>query len=123
MYLAHQVSKAEAHEDSSNASSDEALPGLLWAELDEGGAAHREAKHVRHDVVDDDHHDWHDEPDEALKHVLDDEVALGDNTEQRNMGPGEQRELPQVVLLHKGEDKPDKPEDVQGEGDEPEEDR
>ena len=62
-------------------------------------AAHGKAKHVGHDVVDDDHHDGHDEPDEPLKHVLDDEVALGDHTEQGHMGPGKQGELQEMKQM------------------------
>ena len=64
--------------------------------MNERCAAHGKAKHVGHDVVDDDHHDGHDEPDEPLKHVLDDEVALGDHTEQGHMGPGKQGELQEM---------------------------
>ena len=65
--------------------------------------AHCKAKHVSHDVVDDDHHDGHDEPDEALKHVLDDQVALGDHTEQRHMGPGKQGELQEDIVGERDE--------------------
>ena len=46
--------------------TNESLPGLLGAELDEGRAAHGEAEHVGHDVVDDHRHDRQDEPDQAL---------------------------------------------------------
>lgn len=46
--------------------TNEALPGLLGAELDEGGAAEGEAEQVGHDVVDDHGHDRQDEPDQAL---------------------------------------------------------
>ena len=56
-------------------------PGSSNSYLYERCAAHGKAKHVGHDVVDDDHHDGHDEPDEPLKHVLDDEVALCDDAE------------------------------------------
>ena len=79
--LAHKVSEAKAHDNCGESPSNETLPRLLWAQLDQRGPPHREAKHVGHDVVDDHHHDGHDEPDEPLKHVLDDEVALGDNAE------------------------------------------
>ena len=65
--------------------------------MNERCAAHGKAKHVGHDVVDDDHHDGHDEPDEALKHVLDDQVALGDHTEQGHMGPCKEGELQEMI--------------------------
>ena len=93
VHLAHKVSEPETHDNCGEPPSNEPLPRLLWAQLDQRGPAHREAKHVGHDVVDDHHHDGHDEPDEPLKHVLDDEVALGDHTEQSHMGPGKQGEL------------------------------
>ena len=38
------------------------LPGLLGAKLNKRGAPKEEAKHVGHDVVDNHHHDWHNEP-------------------------------------------------------------
>ena len=77
--LTHEVCKTEAHHNGCQSTSDEAFPSLLWTQLDQWSAAHREAKHVGHDVVDDHHHDGHDEPDEPLEHVLNDEVALGDD--------------------------------------------
>ena len=61
--------------------------------LYEWSASHGKAKHVRHDVIDDDHHNGDDEPDEPLEHVLDDEVALSDHAEQGHVGPGKQGEL------------------------------
>ena len=67
LYLTHDVSQSQAHEDGRNPTANESLPGLLWTELDERSSAHEEAKHVGHDVIDDDHHDRHDEPDETLK--------------------------------------------------------
>ena len=78
------------------------LDRLSNSYLNERCAAHGKAKHVRHDVVDDDHHDGYDEPDEALKHVLDDQVALGDHTEQGHMGPGKQGELQEKKQLRMG---------------------
>ena len=50
--------------------TNEPLPCLLWTELDEWSPAHGEAEHVGRDVVSDHHHDWQDEPDHTLKHVL-----------------------------------------------------
>ena len=110
--LAHEVSKSEAHDNSRKTASDESFPGFLRTQLDQGGASHGEAEHVGHDVVDDHHHDGHDEPDEPLEHVLDDQVALSHHAEQGDVGPGEERELAKVVLLHQGENEPDEAEDV-----------
>ena len=80
----------------------------------EWSASHGKAKHVRHDVIDDDHHDGDDEPDEPLEHVLDDQVALSHHAEKGYVGPGEEGKLAKVVLLHQGEHEPDKAEDVEG---------
>ena len=97
--LAHEVSKSEAHDNSRETAPDESFPGFLRTQLDQGGAPHGEAEHVGHDVVDDHHHDGHDEPDEPLKHVLDDEVALSDHAEQGHMGPGKQGELQEMKQM------------------------
>ena len=64
--LAHDVGQTQTHEDGRNSASNESFPGLLRAEFNKRSSAHEEAKHVGHDVIDDDHHDRHDEPDEAL---------------------------------------------------------
>ena len=98
--------------------SNETLPRLLWAQLDQRGPPHCEAKHVGHDVVDDDHHDGHDEPDEALEHVLDDEIGLGDHAEEGHVSPCEEIKLSKIIFLNEGEDEPDKPDDVHSKGDE-----
>ena len=45
-----------------DSSTDETFPGLLGAQLDERCFAKEESKHVRHDVIRDDHRDGYDEP-------------------------------------------------------------
>ena len=55
------------------------IPLISYSHLYKWSAPHGKAEHVSHDVVDDDHHDGNDEPDEPLEHVLNDEVALGDD--------------------------------------------
>ena len=107
------------------------IPLISESYLYEWSAPHGKAEHVSHDVVDDDHHDGNDEPDEPLEHVLDDQVALSHHAEKGYVGPGKKRELEigwefikemftldlnlsQIVLLHQGEHKPDKAEDVEG---------
>ena len=65
-HLTHDIGQPQGHEHCADAASYESLPGLLRADLDERGAAHEEAEHVCHDVVDDHHHKGHDEPDKAL---------------------------------------------------------
>ena len=65
-HLAHDIGQPQGHEHGTNPAPDEPLPGLLGAELDERGAAHKEAEHVGHHVVDNHHHDGHDEPDKTL---------------------------------------------------------
>ena len=68
--LAEEVAEGDADEDGGDAAADEALPRLLGAELDEARPPHEEAEHVGHDVVDDNHHDGQDVPDEALEQIL-----------------------------------------------------
>lgn len=114
----HGVGQTQAHEHCGDATANKSLPGLLWAQLDERSPSHEEAPHVGHDIVDDHHHDGHDEPDEALEHILYDEIGLGDHTQQSNVGPGEQRELPQIIFLDQRQNKPDESHDVHREGDE-----
>lgn len=106
--------KAHAHgqKDGGNAATDEALPGLFGAQLDQGGLAQKEAEHVGHDVIHDNHQDGQDEPNETLEHVLNDQVGLGDHDQQGYVGPGKERELPHVVTLDQGQDEPDKANDV-----------
>ena len=107
--MAHQVGQSKTHHHGGKTTSNKSFPSLLWAELDQWGSAHEKAEDIGHDIIDDDHHDRHDEPDEALEHVLDDEIGLGDNTEKSHVCPSKERKLTQVIFLDQGEDKPDKP--------------
>ena len=107
--MAHQVGQSKTHHHGGKTTSNKSFPSLLGAELDELGSANEKAKDIGHDIIDDDHHDRHDEPDEALEHVLDDEIGLGDNTEKSHVCPSKERKLAQVIFLYQGEDKPDKP--------------
>ena len=69
------------------------IPLISESYLYEWSAPHGKTEHVSHDVVDDDHHDGNDEPDEPLEHVLDDQVALSHHAEKGYVGPGKKREL------------------------------
>lgn len=53
-------------EHGGNAPTNEALPSLLWTQLDERRFAEEEAKHVCHHVIDDDHGYRNNKPDHAL---------------------------------------------------------
>ena len=48
--------------DGGEGSSNETFPGLFGRELDEWRAAKKEAKHVGHDVITDDHGSWNQQP-------------------------------------------------------------
>jgi hypothetical protein len=76
--------------------ADEALPGLLGGELDEGRAAKEEADEVGGDVVDDDEGHGEQEPEDALVHVGHREAGLGEHHEQDHVRP---RVLPELVLV------------------------
>lgn len=54
----------------------------------------------------------------TFKYILEDEVALGDDDEQGDVGPGEEAELLHVILLHEAQHEPHKADAVQGEGQE-----
>ena len=49
---------------------------------------------------------------------MDDEIGLSNHTKESHVCPGKQRKLSQIIFLDKGEDEPDKPNDVHGKGDE-----
>ena len=64
--LAHDVGQTQAHEHGRDSSANETFPSLLGTQLNQWCSAHEEAKHVGHDIVDDNHHYRHDEPYETL---------------------------------------------------------
>ena len=78
-HLTHEIGKTETHDHRRYSASNESFPSLLRAQLNERSSTHEEAKHVSHHVIDDNHHDGKNEPDEPLEHVLDDEIRLGDH--------------------------------------------
>ena len=120
-------------------SANKSFPGFLWTELNQWGPSKEKSEHISHDIVDDDHHDGHDEPDKTFKHILKranqlafswhvkvipiflylyDKVRLCHHNQKSNVGPCKKRELSHVVFLDQGEHKPDKAHDVHGERDE-----
>lgn len=69
--LTHQ----ETPDDSGEGSTNEPLPGFLWRKLDERCSSKEEAKHVRHDVIADDHGYRNKEPgenDQGYEEMMDD---------------------------------------------------
>lgn len=83
-------------DDSGESTANETFPGLLGRQLNERRFAEEEAENVRHHIVDHYHRDGHDEPNQAFKHVLNDQVRLGDHNQKRDMRPGKlkQKTLP-----------------------------
>lgn len=117
--LAQPVGKQQSKHHSGKSTPDEALPGLLGAQLDERRPPKEEPKHVRHHVIAHNHRNRHDKPNQPFENVLNDEVALGDHNQQRHVGPRKQAELLHVVALHERQHEPNEPDDVQTERQEP----
>ena len=99
--LGGQVRGAHAYEGGEEqrgeAAADETLPGLLGRELDEPSAAEEEAEDVGEDVVRDDAHRRHDEPEEPVVDVVHDRGGLRHDQQQRQDRPPK---LPELVLVH-----------------------
>lgn len=66
LVLAQEVREDDSEDDRSESAADETFPGLLRAELDQGGLTEEEAEHVSHNVVANNHHDRNDEPNHSL---------------------------------------------------------
>ena len=74
---AHEVGAPEETEDErTEERADESLDCLLGRQLDEGGASNSDTPDVGEDVVTDDEGCGNPEPDETLKDVVHDEVAV-----------------------------------------------
>lgn len=63
-----------AQYDSGKATTNEALPRLLGAQLNERGATKEESEQIGAHIVDDNHTDRDNEPDEPFKEILYDEI-------------------------------------------------
>jgi len=103
-----QVGQDDAEEDGHDPGADEALDCLLGGQLDQLGAAESDAADVGEDVVSDDQRGRQEEPDQALEHVIHDEVRLHDDEEKSHVRPGELRELELEVPGLKGANEEDK---------------
>lgn len=68
--LTHEEGNANGHDNGRDTAPDEAFPSLFRAQFDKGSATEEEPEHVGHHIVEDDHHDGHDEPDQTLEHIL-----------------------------------------------------
>jgi hypothetical protein len=107
LVLREEVRQTNAPEDGEEPCAEEPLPCLLWRNLNERGPSKGDTAEIGKDIVCDDHGDWQNEPDEALKDVVDDKVRLSDNEEQSHVSPGELGELKLVVSFLQGEDEED----------------
>ena len=78
-----------SQKDGRNATSDETFPRFLRAELYERSFSKKETKHVGHDVINDNHWDRNNKPNQALKDIDDNQVTLSDDNQQGDVGPSE----------------------------------
>ena len=78
-----------AKKNGGKSTANEAFPCFLWRQFDQRRFAEEESENVSHHIVDHYHRNGHDEPNQAFKHVLNDQVRLRDHNQQRDMCPGE----------------------------------
>lgn len=119
LILHQQIREQHAKDYGANAAANESFPRLLRAQLDQWRASEEESEHISHHVVTHDQRNRDDGPDQTLKYILYDQVALGHDNQQRHMSPGEQTELFHVVLLHQRQHEPHEANAVQRERQEP----
>lgn len=110
--------KADRPQEGRERAADEALPGLLGAELYEGRVAEEGTKDKGEDVVHDDEGGGEEEPVEAAEDVGDPEGGLDDDVDDEEVGPSVLLQLLLVLAGLEGEDKGDKDEAVGAEADE-----
>jgi hypothetical protein len=87
--------KDNCHEPSTN----KTFNSLLGGQLDQGCSAHKEAENVGPNIVSNDKCGGQEEPDQALKDVVDNEMALTNDQQKRHVSPCKLRELEAVVTL------------------------
>ena len=76
-----------AKDDGHDPATNKSLDSFLGRQLDKGSLAPEESENVRPDIVGNDERDGQEEPDQTFKDVVDNEVRLADNQQERHMGP------------------------------------
>jgi hypothetical protein len=107
LVLRQEVGDGDTPDNGEKPCAQETLPRLLRRDLNQRCSSKGNTAEVCEDVVGDDHGNGQNEPDEALKDVVDDEVCLSDDEEEGHVGPSELGELELVVALLQGEDEED----------------
>jgi hypothetical protein len=107
LVLRQEMGDDNAPDNGEKPGTQETLPCLFRRDLNQRCSSEGNAAEVSKDVVCDNHRYGQNEPDEALKDVVDDEVRLSDDEEEGHMSPGELGELELVVALLQGEDEED----------------
>lgn len=79
--------KEHAKDDGHDPATNKSLNSFLGRQLDKRSLAPEEAENVRPDIVGNDERDGQEEPDQTLKDIVDNEVTLADNQQERHMGP------------------------------------
>lgn len=96
------MGQANAPENGEEPRAEETFPCLLGRDLDERRSAECDAAKVGENVVCNDHGHGQNEPDEALKDVVDNEMRLSDDEEEGHVSPRKLSELELVVPLLEG---------------------
>ena len=93
----HDVGEQKAMNHREEPGTEEAFPGLLGRDLNQGGSSESNTAQVCEDVVRDDHSHRQKKPDHAFHYVVDNKMGLSDDQEQCHMRPRELGELELVV--------------------------
>jgi hypothetical protein len=93
--ITYQHAKDNGHDPATN----EPLDRLLGRKFDQRRFAPEEPKDVGPDIVSNDKGTWEEKPDETLKDVVDDKMALANDQQQRHVCPCELGELEAIVTL------------------------
>ena len=101
------VGKDNTPKDGKKPRAKKSFPRFLGGNLDQWRASKGDATEIGKNVICNNHGGRQYEPDKALEDVVDDEVRLADDQEERHVGPGELGELELVVALLQGGDKKD----------------
>ena len=102
--MGHHIGHDDTQEQGEEPRAQESFPSLLGRDLDQRRAAKSHTAEVGKDVVGHHEGDGQEEPNEAFKDVVDDEMRLSNDEEQGHVDPGELAELELVVSFLQGQD-------------------
>lgn len=100
IWVSHQdVGEEHSHDNRPTPCSDETLDGLLRAQLDKLGTSKKHTADVGKNIVGNNKRSGKEEPDHALKDVVDNEMGFNNDDVQGHVRPGELGKLELVVAF------------------------